>query len=144
MPNEPISSISYDNLKILLETLENEIDKIKKAALDFVQNDNPHQITLIQPSGVIQSIKAVVKLMGSLETVEITEAIQTLKETCNKFLPNQAEFNFNSWESKSICDIMNKNCEKIRSAVQGLLEMYSQAFRVDFALKSTSEERNCK
>lgn len=80
--------MSHDNLKILLETLEKEMEKIERVALDIEKNGNSYSIPSLQPSGVIQSIKLVVKLMGSLETREITDAINGFKDVCNSFLPH--------------------------------------------------------
>lgn len=141
VPNEPVSAISYDNLRILLENLESEMEKIVKMAEEMEKNDSPQLISSIQPSGVIQSVKLVVKLMGTLETQEISEAIQGFKDACGKFSPNSCEA---TWECKSISDLIKLNCEKIRVAVQGLIEMYCQAFRVDFQLKIHNEDRTCR
>ncbi|KAI4457618.1 phosphatidylinositol kinase [Holotrichia oblita] len=129
LPNEPVLPISYDNLKILLETLEKEMMKLEKAAEQIDKIDSPTTLPSLQPSGVIQSVKLVVNLMGNLETIDITEALDALKDSCNQFLPNAIG---EVWNDKAVSDIIKSNCAKIRSSIQGLIEMYCSAFRVDF------------
>ncbi|KRT80159.1 C2 domain containing protein [Oryctes borbonicus] len=129
LPNEPVLPISYDNLKILLETLEKEMMKLEKAAEQIDKIDSPTSLPCLQPSGVIQSVKLVVNLMGNLETIDITEALEALKDSCNQFLPNAIG---EVWNDKAVSDIIKNNCTKIRTSIQGLIEMYCNAFRVDF------------
>lgn len=64
------------------------MDKIVKLSIEFETNNIPHSSPLLQPSGVIQSIKLVVKLMGTLETQEITEAISNFKKACSNSSSN--------------------------------------------------------
>jgi phosphatidylinositol-4-phosphate 3-kinase len=73
LPKEPTSAISYDNLMILLETLETEIEKLEGSA----------SYGTIHCSGVIQGVKAICALLGSLDTIEIYDAVNRLKEFCN-------------------------------------------------------------
>lgn len=70
LPKEPTSAISYDNLMILLETLETEIEKLESMAT----YGNMHS------SGVVQAVKAICALLGSLDTLELFEAINNLKD----------------------------------------------------------------
>ncbi|XP_071051233.1 phosphatidylinositol 4-phosphate 3-kinase C2 domain-containing subunit beta [Onthophagus taurus] len=129
LPNEPVLPISYDNLKILLETLENEMKKLETAAEHIDKTDTPSSLPSLQPSGVIQSVKLVVNLMGNLETIDITEALEALRDRCNQFLPTTLN---DTWSEKPMSETIKNNCEKIRSSIQGLIDMYCQAFRVDF------------
>lgn len=62
--------------------------KLEKAAEQIDKIDSPTSLPSLQPSGVIQSVKLVVNLMGNLETIDITEALEALKDSCNQFLPN--------------------------------------------------------
>lgn len=73
LPKEVVSSISYDTLMILLETVEMEIDKLESAAAD---NCGLH------PSGVLQAVKAICALLGCIDTLELFTAINNLKEAC--------------------------------------------------------------
>lgn len=59
LPKEAVSSISYDTLMILLETLETEIDKLEAAAMDN---------SALHPSGVVQGVKAICALLGCIDT----------------------------------------------------------------------------
>lgn len=77
LAHEPFSSISYDNLMIILETLETEIDKLESSSSDL----KPYPA--ISCSGVIQAVKAVCSLLGAIETLEISKAIYGLKEICS-------------------------------------------------------------
>lgn len=88
LPNEPVIPISHDNLIILLEILEKEIDKVEKAATDYeTSGPSGHGKACIKHSGVIQAVKAVCTLMGSLETPEITEALSFFMSTCENYPP---------------------------------------------------------
>ena len=73
LPKEIVSSISYDTLMILLETLEMEIDKLETSATDNL---------VLHPSGVIQAVKAICALLGCIDTLELFMAINNLKEAC--------------------------------------------------------------
>lgn len=73
LPKDAVSAISYDSLMILLETLEMEIDKLESAAGD--------NLTL-HPSGVVQGVKAICALLGCIDTLELFNAINNLKEAC--------------------------------------------------------------
>jgi phosphatidylinositol-4-phosphate 3-kinase len=79
LPKEAVSSISYDTLMILLETVEMEIDKLECAATDNQQ---------LHPSGVIQAVKAICALLGSIDTLELFMAINNLKEACQTHSPS--------------------------------------------------------
>lgn len=62
--------------------------KLETAAKEIENIDNPTSLPSLQPSGVWQSVKYVVNLMGNLETIDITEALEALRDSCNQFLPN--------------------------------------------------------
>ena len=74
LPKEVVSSISYDTLMILLETVEMEIDKLESTAADNLS---------LHPSGVIQAVKAICALLGCIDTPELFMAINNLKEACS-------------------------------------------------------------
>lgn len=126
-----------------METLENEIQKVEKAATDIDKSGLSNITPSLQSSAVIQSVKLVVKLMGTLETPEITEALNGLDRSCSRFIPNRGE-QLNDWEISSVYEIINKNCEKIRVSIQNLIEMYSHAFGVDFEVQTINDNRFCK
>jgi hypothetical protein len=45
---------------------------------------------------------------------------------------------------RPLADVISTNCDQIRDAVQGLIETYCHAFRVDFQLNSKAELPICK
>uniref|UniRef100_A0A1Y1L4Z2 Uncharacterized protein n=1 Tax=Photinus pyralis TaxID=7054 RepID=A0A1Y1L4Z2_PHOPY len=138
IPTETDAPLTYDNLKILLETLEKEMEKIEQTAVQIEKPTNSSFIPQLQPSGVIQSIKLVVKLLGTVETLDISEALDNLKECCQKFAPqvNQTK----SWMNESVSLSISTTCDKIRFAIRGLLEIYCQAFHVNFKLSNSSTD----
>lgn len=45
----------------------------------------------LQPSAVIQSVKLVVKIIGTIVTLEIAEAIDSLEVICRDFIQSRIE-----------------------------------------------------
>lgn len=90
-PNEPNSHISYDNIKILLETLEKEISKLIGAAEQLDGSLSSNYMPALQPSAVIQSVKLICKIMGTVVTLEITEAIDSFEQVCRDFVQGPSE-----------------------------------------------------
>ncbi|XP_046395190.1 phosphatidylinositol 4-phosphate 3-kinase C2 domain-containing subunit beta isoform X2 [Ischnura elegans] len=85
LPNEPVNPISHDTLLILLETLESEMEKVMCAALQSCSSSAMSSSKVpIQLNGVIQSVKAVTALLGSVETLEISDALAELGDVCTK------------------------------------------------------------
>jgi phosphatidylinositol-4-phosphate 3-kinase len=74
LPKESYSAISYDNLMILLETLEMEIDKLESSSNDY---------QTVHSSGVVQAVKAICALLGCIDTLELFNAINDLKDACS-------------------------------------------------------------
>ncbi|KAJ1529587.1 hypothetical protein ONE63_006357 [Megalurothrips usitatus] len=161
LPNEPVTPISYDSLLILLETLEREMDRLNQASKQATGN------AMLQPKGVLQSVKAVCAVLGSVETSEITEAMEGLIHHCQLrsqpyavpppqqeaadslyrteiggddgyysvvTLRRKANTISDSSNDRLFSEIIANHCEKIRDAVQHLIETYCQAFRVNFQL----------
>ncbi|XP_020281891.1 phosphatidylinositol 4-phosphate 3-kinase C2 domain-containing subunit beta isoform X3 [Pseudomyrmex gracilis] len=155
LPNEPAHPISYDTLLILLETVEKEMERVESAAQQLATtNQGSVLLPQLQPHGVVQAVKAVCALMGSIETFEITEAIDNFVNACCKFLPQAHTTNIECKKPeiihedgdyavvtlrKKFPDVISSHCNKIRDAIQELVEMYCHAFRVDFQLSSKGE-----
>lgn len=111
-------------------------------------------LSQLQPRGVVQAIKAVCALMGSVETCEITEAVDNFVNAVCQFLPEQytknidcknpdvlhedGDYSVVTLRSK-FPDVISSHCHKIRDAVQDLVETYCHAFKVDFQLNSRGE-----
>lgn len=148
LPREPSTSIHYDQLIILLETLETEIDKLESAASDS-------STRVLSCSGVVQGVKVICALLGSIDTMKISTAINDLKTTCDmghrKFIyasdsrgsnieivSDQGNYAEVALRPKSLFETMQKNCDKLRDAVRNLLDIYTHAFRVNFWVNTTS------
>lgn len=149
--HEPVcDTINYESLMILLETLEDEIAKLELSVGDAV----------FSCSGVVQAVKMICALLGSLDTLEITDAITELKHLC---AAGQTVYSYrdSTGAGGSRLDIMSETgdyaevklrpkttaeqiayrCNRLRDSVQTLLETYSHAFRVDFYVLETPEYR---
>ncbi|XP_060523562.1 phosphatidylinositol 4-phosphate 3-kinase C2 domain-containing subunit alpha isoform X2 [Cylas formicarius] len=123
------SNITYDSLKILIETVESEIVKLEEAAAILERSSNISLPPPLQPLKVIQSIKCIINLMGDLSTLDIMQSVEVLMETCKNFVPSS---------NSRFAEIVTNNCNKIRLAVQSLIEMYCQAFMVNFEVKAST------
>ncbi|XP_065090885.1 phosphatidylinositol 4-phosphate 3-kinase C2 domain-containing subunit beta [Ochlerotatus camptorhynchus] len=146
LSKEATSAIGYDDLMILLETLEAEIDKLQLSADDH----SPH--TIMSCSGVIQAVKAICNMLGPIDTLEITKSIDDLKTCCDS---GQTIYSYNDTppdysngslsivsesgdyaevklRPRTISQQIQYRCNEVRNAIQSLLEIYSHAFRVNF------------
>lgn len=123
-------------MKILLETFESEVEKIVHLCDEIERGDKDLQ--LLQTQSLRQSVKLIVQLMGALETIEISEALEICEATCQNYLCTAEK-----WKLSNLSNSISSNCEKIRDALKMLIRMYSKAFRVDFELKNY-DDRNCK
>ena len=143
LAHEPVDTINYDSLMISLETLENEIDKLEASATDA----GPH--TIISYKSVLQSVKFICALLGELDTLEITDAIDGLKQVCSNVQPvygysgskldivsESGDYAQVSLRPKTISEQIKHRCAHIRDSIQQLLETYSNAFRVDFCVNT--------
>ncbi|XP_054004897.1 phosphatidylinositol 4-phosphate 3-kinase C2 domain-containing subunit beta isoform X1 [Hylaeus anthracinus] len=155
LPNEPLQPISYETLLILLETVENEMERVETAAIQLATTDHSSSLLpQLQPRGVVQAVKAVCALMGNIETFEITEAVDNFVNACCKFLPQVHTTNIECKKPEILHedgdysvvtlrtkfpDVITSHCRKIRDAIQDLVETYCRAFKVDFELKSKGE-----
>lgn len=156
LTHEPVvDTINYDNLMILLETLEDEIAKLESAVADANQH------TVFSCSGVVQAVKMICALLGSLDTLDITDAVYELKNIC---ATGQTVYSYRECSGSSAqqyagskLDIISESgdyaevtlrpkttgeqvthrCNHLRDSVQSLLETYSHAFRVDFCVNTT-------
>lgn len=154
LAHEPVQTINYDNLMILLETLEDEMAKLESTASDA----RPH--TVLSCSGVSQAVKHICALLGSVDSIEITDEIDALKAVCAQ---GHTAFNYrDSGVGGSMLDVVSEKgdyaevklrprtiteqikhrCCYIRDAVQSLIETFSHAFRVDFCVNAVDYYAN--
>ncbi|XP_055854096.1 phosphatidylinositol 4-phosphate 3-kinase C2 domain-containing subunit beta isoform X2 [Episyrphus balteatus] len=144
LPNETATTISYDNMMILIETLETEIDKFEMNAADSSSR------SILSCSGVVQGVKAICALLGSIDTLEIASNINDLKKICEdgqvtysstygvnpEVGSDHGDYAEVIMRPKSTMEQIKSKLNQIRDAVQDLIENYSNAFRVDFCVKS--------
>jgi phosphatidylinositol-4-phosphate 3-kinase len=131
------------------------MERVENAALQLAtMNHGSSLLPQLQPRGVVQAVKAVCALMGSIELFEITEAVDNFVNACCQFLPQAHTANINCKKPevlhedgdyavvilrKKFPDVIASHCHKIRDAIQELVETYCHAFRVDFQLNSKGE-----
>ncbi|ALC43846.1 Pi3K68D [Drosophila busckii] len=147
LPNEVVPIVTYDNMMILIETLEMEIDKLESAA-DGV----PTGRSVVSCSGVVQAVKAICALLGSIDTLEIARCIAELKRICEeaqtKYAPlagannpeivsDYGEYAQVTLRPRSMLEQIKLKCNHLRDAVQELIELYANVFRVAFSVKNT-------
>ncbi|XP_062564724.1 phosphatidylinositol 4-phosphate 3-kinase C2 domain-containing subunit beta [Armigeres subalbatus] len=145
LPKEATSAVGYDQLMILLETLEAEIDKLLSTADDH----SPH--TILSCSGVTQAVKAICAMLGKIDTLDITKSVDDLKTCCDS---GQTIYSYNDSSNynngslsivsesgdyaevklrpRTFSEQIRYRCNEVRIAIQSLLEIYSHAFRVTF------------
>lgn len=144
LAHEPVQTINYDNLMILLETLEDEIAKLESTASDA----RPH--TIMSCSGVLQAVKHICALLGSVDSIDVTDSIDALKSVCAQgqtiygyrdaggtmldVVSEKGDYAEVKLRPKTIYEQIKHRCGYIRQAVQALIETFSHAFRVDFCV----------
>jgi phosphatidylinositol-4-phosphate 3-kinase len=144
LPKDPVTSISYESLIILLETLEMEIEKVQAQSTNA-----PNTHISFNSSGVIQACRAICSLLGCIDTFELYHAVNGLKDTCDMqtssslqhknlrqvdILSEKGNYAKVSLRPRSISEELKYRCDEIRDAVQHLLEVYTQAFQVNYTV----------
>ncbi|XP_049937857.1 phosphatidylinositol 4-phosphate 3-kinase C2 domain-containing subunit alpha isoform X1 [Schistocerca serialis cubense] len=168
VPNEPSHPITHDNLLIILQTLEQEMERVHHAALQMAEKNNPSVMPSLQSKGVVQAVKAVCTYLGNIETQEITEALEGFKSACLQFIPvtqteversrsgiavkhpeildDDGDYSIVTLRMQSASDHVENvaenithHCDNIRDAIQVMVETYCHAFHVDFQLSTKAE-----
>lgn len=143
LPKDPFTStsISYDTLIILLETLEMEIDKLEVTA------GSVSSYSSLNASGVIQACRAICSLLGCIDTFELFNAINRLRETCDlqqatlpkataiDILSEKGNYARVSIRPRNNNEKIKFHSDEIRDAILNLLEIYTQAFQVNYSVK---------
>uniref|UniRef100_A0A182QRR1 Phosphatidylinositol-4-phosphate 3-kinase n=1 Tax=Anopheles farauti TaxID=69004 RepID=A0A182QRR1_9DIPT len=152
LPKETANAIGYDDLMILLETLEAEIEKLQSSA-----DDGPSGRTILTCSGVIQAVKAICNLLGPLDTLEIAKAIEDLRACCDHgqtvysygedggdeqtysngslaIVSESGDYAEVKLRPRTVPEQIRYRCNEVRHAIQSLLQIYAQAFRVNFCV----------
>lgn len=99
-----------------------------------------HNVDSLKHSRVVQAVKAVCTFMGQIETQEISETLYSFKEVCEKLMDSSQNSYISSQNPTIWGEIIESHCNQIRIAVQGLIEMYCHAFRVEFQIRQAEPE----
>nr|CAA63485.1 phosphoinositide 3-kinase [Drosophila melanogaster] len=143
LPNEVVQIVTYDNMMILIETLEMEIDKLESAA------DGVPGRSVVSCSGVVQAVKAICALLGSIDTMEIARCVADLKRICEveqkkystgasnpEIVSDYGDYAQVVLRPRSMLEQIKVKCNELRDAVQELVELYANVFRVAFSVKT--------
>lgn len=114
----------------------------------------------LHPVRVQQAIKAVCALMGHVETVDITESLNSFIQTCatlsaschlddfrTKVTSDDGDYSTVQIASSSLRCLKENllvQCDRVREALRGLIESYCHAFNVDFQLNLENQPSSGK
>ncbi|XP_050681509.1 phosphatidylinositol 4-phosphate 3-kinase C2 domain-containing subunit alpha isoform X2 [Leptidea sinapis] len=126
-------SLTFDNLSILLETLEGELSR----AVGIVGAEGS-----CSSSGVFQAVKAICAL-ARVETLHITHTLNAFAQACVAQVTGAIRPEIQS-ESGPYCAVsvraanvreaLVQQCGRVRDAVRGLLSLYTRTKLLDFRL----------
>ncbi|XP_052751533.1 phosphatidylinositol 4-phosphate 3-kinase C2 domain-containing subunit alpha [Galleria mellonella] len=129
------SSLTFDNLSILLETLEGELSK----AIGVIGAEGS-----CSPKAVFQAVKAICALAGGVETLHITHTLNAFAQACvgkgssHVVTPEiQAEagaYCAVSLRAGTAREAAARQAARVRDAVRALLALYARGRLLDFAL----------
>jgi phosphatidylinositol-4-phosphate 3-kinase len=140
---------------LITENLEKELEKLENAISQSTGSSK-----YLQFKGVWQSVKLICALLGCVETLKITEALDFLSSACQEFSPSvdldgyksvlmpEIERDEGDYSIVSMCrktdfsqskEKVLTGVDRLRDAIQSLIESYCGAFRVAFLLKPKSE-----
>ena len=140
-----------------MENLEKECSRLAKTADQLADCSDKEVIKALRPKQVIQSVKAISKFLGEVETTEIYDACSKLITTClefdkskgneepsGKLRPEIVEEvgekyatvvlkDFSHQKSKEHAQNIKNALGQIQRSVQGLIEIYAKSFRCNFS-----------
>ncbi|XP_023349681.1 phosphatidylinositol 4-phosphate 3-kinase C2 domain-containing subunit beta [Eurytemora carolleeae] len=158
-PLDKAKTLSHEDLKTLLEFLQKEAERITNTARTLVNCTEKNVIQSLNPRGMLQAVKAVCAKLGSVETIDLSEALEKFKQACVKYdcmkgnedpagklRPEIVEVvgeryamvTFKKVASEGFMQNAEdiKHCLKaITEKVYSLIRTYSRTFRVDFSLE---------
>ncbi|KAJ0179212.1 hypothetical protein K1T71_004924 [Dendrolimus kikuchii] len=131
--------LSFDNLSILLETLEGELSR----AIGVTSGEGS-----CSPKAVFQAVKAICALAGGVETLHVTRTLNGFAQSC---AGNQTNSNIVTPEIQSdngpYCSVsvrcanrretVTLQCTRVRDAVRALIALYTRTRLLDFQLTDT-------
>ena len=150
-------TLSYDELKVLLDVLEIESERTRKVCNHLASSTDQNVIPQLRPQKVLQSIKAICTYLGNVETIEIRDCCDKFNIQCLEFdkakgneepsgklrpeiLEELGEYyatvvlkNDNSKVLEEHATAIQLTLNEINETVKKLLEMYTKTFRVNFS-----------
>lgn len=127
-------SLSFDNLSILLETLEGELSR----AVGVTCAEGS-----CSPKGVVQAVKAICALAGGIETLHVTHTLNGFIAACTtqnintvkpEIVSDGGEYSAVSLRSATRREVVSQRGARVRDAVRSLLALYTRTRHVDFQL----------
>lgn len=113
--------------------------------LEVTASENSSHISC---SSVEQNVKFICALFGEIDTLEINGVLDDLKKTCSSgkkmyspysnpnIVSDNGDYAEVTLRPKSFSDQIKLKCNQLREVTQELIEIYSNAFRVNFYVKS--------
>ena len=150
-------TLSYNELKVLLELLEHESERTRKVCNHLASSSDRNVISQLRPQKLLQSIKAICAHLGNIETIEIQDCCDKFTREClefdkakgneepsgklrpevvNELGENYATVILKSDTSKAFeehANAIDVTLNEIKETVQKLVEMYTKTFRVNFS-----------
>ncbi|KAJ8724887.1 hypothetical protein PYW07_015845 [Mythimna separata] len=130
--------LSFDNLSILLETLEGELSR----AVGVTSAEG-----CCSPKAVFQAVKAICALAGGVETLHVTHTLNAFAQACtaqgnNNGMTPEIEADNGPYCSVSLRgstrrEVVAQQCARVRDAVRALLALYGRTRLLDFKLTDT-------
>ncbi|CAG9791840.1 unnamed protein product [Diatraea saccharalis] len=127
--------LSFDNLSILLETLEGELSR----AIGVTGAEGS-----CSPKAVFQAVKAICALAGGVETLHVTNTLNAFAQACtaqsvsNAVTPeihgDNGPYSSVSLRSATARENVALQCARLRDAVRALLALYTRTRLLDFQL----------
>ncbi|RVE42898.1 hypothetical protein evm_012453 [Chilo suppressalis] len=127
--------LSFDNLSILLETLEGEFSR----AIGVTGAEGS-----CSPKAVFQAVKAICALAGGVETLHVTNTLNMFAQACtaqrvsNAVTPeihgDNGPYSAVSLRSANARETVALQCARLRDAVRALLALYTRTRLLDFQL----------
>lgn len=129
--------LSFDNLSILLETLEGELSR----AIGVTGAEGT-----CSPKAVFQAVKAICALAGGVETLHVTHTLNAFAQACTTHGGGGVTPEIVG-ESGAYCGVtlrgatrreaVSAQCARVRDAVRALLALYARTRLLDFVLADT-------
>ena len=157
-PLDSMKMLNYSELQILLATLYKEVERMSSTARTLLTCTEKNVMQALRPKSVLQAVKAVCALLGSVESIDVKEAQEQLKIVCVKFdqakggedpsgrlRPEIVEevgeryamvaLSRAGGDYRQHAADLDTALQQLRLKVEALVRTYARTFRVDFQLE---------